>query len=199
VNKIIKTNSLLALTICLLAALTTVGQSARETYTGTILSYGSGMNTRTATSTFTLAINSSTSDEQVSQFLKLLQDGGQSDLLNGIRSENLGTFSVNNGLARTVNVFRSRQVDGKTRIHVAFERWMQFGELRGGYRSVDYPFTYIELVIDPATGKGEGTFIGAAQIRWKKDKDGEGYHVEIEDFATFPARLMNVRGRMSSR
>lgn len=197
--KIRNTSILLALTLCLLTAITAVAQSAKETYTGTILSYGSGINTRMATSNFTLSINGYTSDEQATQFLKLLQDGGQTDLLDGIRNENLGTFSVNGNLARTINVVRIRQIDGKTRIHVAFERWMQFAELRGGYRSLDHPFTYIDLIIDPVTGKGEGTYIGAAQIRWKKDKDATGYHVEIEDFATFPARLLNVRGQMPSR
>ncbi len=174
-------------------------QPGTETYTGTILSYGSRSNTRTVTSSFTLKINGSTSDEKVTGFLKLLQDGGQTDLLNGIKNENLGTFSISGNLARTVNVVREVQMDGKTRIHIAFERWTQFAEFRGGYRSLDYPFTYIELMIDPATGKGEGTYIAAAQIRWKKDKSGNGYHVEIEDFATFPARLINVKAQMSSR
>jgi hypothetical protein len=75
------------------------------------------------------------------------------------------------------------------------ERWIGFGELRGGYRSLDYPFSYIEIMIDPRTGKGEGTFIPAAQIRFKT-KNGQS-QVEIEDFGTFPGRLMGVtmRGR----
>ena len=70
-----------------------------------------------------------------------------------------------------------------------------FGEVRGGYRSLDYPFGYLELLIDPATGKGDGTFIEAAQIRWKRDKKLNQYVVEIEDFGTFPARLMGVSQR----
>ena len=53
------------------------------------------------------------------------------------------------------------------RIYIVFERWLQFAELRGGYRSLDYPFGYIELNIDPATGNGEGTYIAAARIRWR--------------------------------
>ena len=193
------TVTLFTVIFCLLIAITAKAQSGKESYTGTILSYGSGLNTRTTTSNFKLNINRSTTDAQATQYLQLLQDGGQADLLKGIKNEDLGTFSVNGNLARTVNVVRERQIDGKTRIHVAFERWTQFAELRGGYRSLDYPFTYIELLIDPETGKGEGTYIAAAQIRWKKDKDSNGYHVEIEDFATFPARLMNVRAQMSSR
>ena len=78
-----------------------------------------------------------------------------------------------------------------------FERWIRFGEIRGGYRSVDYPFGYLEIFIDPRTGRGEGTLIEAAQIRWRRDRDTNQYAVEIENFGTFPARLMGVtqRGR----
>ena len=78
-----------------------------------------------------------------------------------------------------------------------FERWLNFTEIRGGYRSIDYPFGYLELLIDPETGKGDGTFIEAAQIRWKRDKKLDQYVVEIENFGTFPARLMGISQRNS--
>ena len=90
---------------------------------------------------------------------------------------------------------RIDQFEGKKRIRAVFERWINFGEVRGGYRSLDYPFGYLELLIDPATGKGDGTFLEAAQIRWKRDKKTNQYVVEIEDFGTFPARLMGVSQR----
>src|SRR5215213_2142154 len=66
----------------------------RETYTGTILSYGSGFNTRTVTSTFTLQINGQSSDQQVQRYLGILQEGGQDNLLREVSKENLGYFSV---------------------------------------------------------------------------------------------------------
>jgi hypothetical protein len=90
-------------------------------------------------------------------------------------------------------------VNGKRRIFAVFRRWMRFGEIRGGYRSTDYPYSVVEMYIDPQTGKGEGTFIAAAKIRWRQDKKSGKNQVEIEDFSTFPARLMGVteRGRGS--
>lgn len=188
-----------ALFAVLLVSAATYAQVARETITGTILSYGSGLNTRTTTNLFSLRIDEQTSDADAQRFLGLLQTGGQDDLLNAIKGEEVGTFSVGGRLARTVNVVREKEMDGKRHIYIVFERWMQFGEIRGGYRSRDYPFTFIELMIDPATGKGEGTFIAAAQIRWKKDKLTGGYRVEVEDFATFPSRLLNVRTRSAIR
>lgn len=178
-------------------AIATPAQNGRETYTGTVVSYGSGRNIRTTTNTFTLIINGTTSDAEVDRAVSILQENGQDGLLESIRKNDLGSFSVGPRLGRTLNGVRIENVDGKKRIRAVFERWLNFTELRGGYRSVDYPFGYIELFIDPVTGKGDGTLIEAAQIRWKRDKRSDDYVVEIENFATFPARLMGVQLRRS--
>jgi hypothetical protein len=180
--------------ICLsLFAVAAYAQHANETITGTVLSYGSGFNTRAVTSPFTLRITHETPPDEALRYLNILQKGGQDDLLNAIKNQDAGTLSVGGGLGRTLNVVTERMVNGKRRIYVVFERWTRFAEVRGGYRSLDYPFGYMELDIDPATGKGDGTYIAAAQIRWKQNKEGNNSHVEVEDFATFPARLLNVR------
>lgn len=170
----------------------TAQKSNTETFTGTVLSYGSGLNTRTVTAPFTLIVNGQTSDEQARRFLGFLQEGGQDTLQRGIRNEELGKFSVNARVGPSINVVRESLVDGKRRIFIVFERWMQFAELRGGYRSTDYPFGVIELFIDPKTGKGEGTYVAAAKIRWDRDDKNNQGQVEIENFATFPARLLGV-------
>ena len=166
--------------------------AAAQTYTGTVLSYGMGRNVRTSTNTFTLNITGTTSDAEVDRLVGILQEGGQDDLQKAIDKNELGRFSVGSNIGRELNGVRIDQVDGKTRIRAIFQRWLHFSEIRGGYRSMDYPFGYIELFIDPVTGKGEGTLIEAAQIRWKRDKKTNDYVVEIENFGTFPARLMGV-------
>ena len=174
-------------------------RSGQETFTGTVLSYGSGMNTRTTTRTFTLRINGQTSNQQAQRLLGVLQESGQDDLLKDIRNEDLGSFSVGAQLGRTLNVVHESMVDGRRRIFAVFERWTQFAEVRGGYRSLDYPFGVIELYIDPRTGKGEGTYIAAAKIRWTNDRKSGQSQVEIENFATFPARLLGVVQRGNRR
>jgi hypothetical protein len=172
-----------------------------ETYTGTVISYGSGFNTRTVTSTFTLNITGQTSKEQAQGFLDILQEGRQNDLLNAIRKQDLGRFSVGSNIGVPINVVRESTVDGRQRIFIVFERWTQFAELRGGYRSLDYPFGVIEMFVDPQTGKGEGTYIAAARIRWNFDEKKQQYEIEIENFATYPARLLGVtrRGEKTKR
>ena len=167
---------------------------AQETFTGTVLRYGSGRYVGTRTSGFTLKLNSLTPDDQATRFLSILQTGGQSDLLDAIKGEDIGYFSLTTTLGQRINAAREMNVGGMRKIYAVFERWTQFAELRGGYRSLDYPFGYIELTIDPRTGKGTGQYFAAAKIRWKKDnKRGVGPHIEVEDYATIPAKLLNVR------
>ncbi len=172
-----------------------VSAQTRETYTGTVLSYGTGFNTRTVTRQFTLTIDGTTSDSEAQEYLSILQSGGQDDALKTIKKQELGRFSVGSNVGVPINVVRESVENGQRRIFIVFERWTQFAELRGGYRSLDYPFGVIEMTIDEATGKGEGTYIAAAQIRWKQDKKTKEYQVEIENFATFPARLLGVSRR----
>lgn len=174
----------------ILSGRTAYGQNAGEEFTGDIISFN-GPKVRTAR--FTLRIERLTTDEQSNQNLAVLRDSRQDSLLNLIKKEDVGALSIGNGLSQSVNVARQSQVDGKTRILAVFERWMHFSEIRGGYRSMDYPFGVIELMIDPATGKGKGTYIAAARIRWDKDESSRQHHVEIENFATYPAKLVNVR------
>jgi hypothetical protein len=184
---------LTSILICLISAATAFGQ--RETFTGTAVIYGSGFNTRTITRTFTLNINGRTSDRQAQRFLDILQESGQDDLLREINNENLGSFSLGGTLGRRLNVVRESVVDGQRRVFVVFERWLGFGEIRGGYRSVDYPFSVIEIFVDERTGRGEGTYIPAARVRFRIDRKTGQNTVEIENFATFPAKLMGVRLR----
>jgi ribosomal protein L35AE/L33A len=182
-----------------LASASSVNAQARETYTGTILSYGTGLNTRTVTSTFTLTIEGRTSDQQAQEYLGILQSEGQTDALRAIRRQELGRFSVGSNVGIPVNVVRETVADGRRRIFIVFERWTQFAEYRGGYRSLDYPFGVIEINLDESTGKGEGTYIAAAQIRWRQNKRTNQNEVEIENFATFPARLLGVQRRGARR
>jgi hypothetical protein len=189
-----KSRSIYAILIGLIIFAAVSGSNAqgRETFTGTVVSYGSGFNTRMRTANFTLDLRRYTSDQDASRFLERLRSDGQEALLSSIRNEDLGRFSVGGNLGQRINAARETMIDGRRRIYVVFERWMQFAELRGGYRSRDYPFGYVELDIDPRTGRGEGTYIAAARIRWRRD-GSKGDHVEVEDFGTYPARLLNVR------
>lgn len=179
--------------LLLIGGLAVNAQGQAETYTGTIITYGSGRSTRTVTTGFTLNINSKTSDTDADRLIGMLQDKGQTDLVESMRDLDLGTFILSGRLGDKLNVVRTKTVDGKERIIAAFVRRTELPEIRWGYRSLDYPFTVVELLIDPATGKGEGTFIGAARVKWNKNADSRDETIEIEGFATFPGKIVNVR------
>jgi hypothetical protein len=160
------------------------------TITGTAVIYGSGFNTRTVTRPFTMTINRRTSEAEVAGYLDALQGGGQDALLRAIDKNDFGRFSLSGSVGEPLNAVIIDQDGDDTRIRAVFRRWVGFGELRRGARSVDYPFGYIEVRFDRRTGRGEGTFIPAARIRLRG-----GNTVEVEDFGTFPGRLMGVQMR----
>jgi hypothetical protein len=161
------------------------------TFTGTAVIYGSGLNTRTVTRPFTLRLSDVTSDDETNRLVNTLQERGQQGLLNTLDDRRVGNFSLGGRVGTPVNLAHVENIGGQRRLRVVFARWIGFGEIRGGYRSVDYPFSYVEITVDPRTGRGDGTFIPAARIRYRV-RDGEPT-VEIEDFGTFPGRLLGVR------
>jgi hypothetical protein len=166
--------------------------SSKEVFTGTIVAIGG--RTAGVSATFTLRIDEKTSAEDAKRLLSVLEDDKQEGLLKSIRKENLGTFSVGAQVGREINFVLESATGGKRRIFVVFERWLRFAEVRGGHRSEDYPFGVIELFIDEK-GKGAGTFIAAARIKLKMDEESDKPTLEIENFGTFPAKLIGVRQR----
>jgi hypothetical protein len=184
----------LALAVGILAVATTAYGQRGTTFTGTAVIYGSGLNTRTITRPFTLIINGRTSADEAQRYLSTLERGGQDALLRDIDDNDLGRFSLGGSVGVRLNAVAVDRDGDSTRIRAVFRRWMGFGELRRGLRSTDYPFGYIEIRIDER-GRAEGTFIPAARIRFRNARNGGTDTVEIEDFGTFPGRLIGVRMR----
>ncbi len=167
---------------------------AKEEYTGTVIGVGGSMGG--VTRPFTLTIENRTSASEAGRAIATLADGGQDALLKELQGKKLGYFSLGGQLGRDLNfVNETRTANGGRRITILFERWMNLFELRSGARSEDYPFTYIELVLD-ASGKGEGTFIPAARIYFDKKKENQ---LDVENFGIYPARLAGVELRNSDR
>ena len=160
--------------------------AASETYTGTMVGIGGRRN---VTRTFNLTITGRTPDSEVTREVAILAEGGQDDLLKAIGDRNLGRFSLGGELGRQLNfVVETTQSNGDRKLMILFERWMNIYELRSGTRSVDYPFSYVEIV--DRNGRGEGTFIPAARVRFNKRNE-----IEVENFGIYPARLFGVRRR----
>jgi len=188
--------TVLTLIVLLIASCSATAQDGKrsdfkEVYTGTLMQ----MNGPTRSTSFNLSIRDFTSDQDAQLYLSILVEGDQFALLNKIRDNDLGFMSAHGSLGRRLLAVRRTELpDGKTRIMAAFERWQTFAEVRGGYRTQDYPFAVIELMLD-ANGRGSGTFIAAAKIEMKRDKKTGQYQLELENFGTFPHRVMGVMRR----
>ena len=122
-----------------------------------------------------------------------LQGGPQTTaILKEIKDLDLGRLSATGQVGRYLLVVRKSQMpDGNTRIVAVFERWQRIREVRGGYRSTDYPFGIMEIIVN-AKGKGSGTFIAACKIDLKRDKKSGKYQLELENFGTYPHKVMGV-------
>ena len=172
----------------------TVNAQRFDKFQGTAVIYGSGFNTRTITTTFDLTLSGRTSDSETERYHQILRSsGGQQKLADEIRRNDLGQVQFSGRIGPTVVAAFEREDGDKTKLLVVFERWMSFGELRSGARSVDYPFGVIEIFFEPGKKDGKGTFIGAAKIRLGKNSDTGKDEIELEGFGTFPGKVLGVR------
>ena len=83
--------------------------------------------------------------------------------------------------------------DGGKRIVLAMDRYIGFAEARNQPRSIDYPFTLLQIQIDK-NGKGEGKMAVATKIKFDKEKKV----IELENYATEPVRLNNLTAKVKS-
>jgi len=78
--------------------------------------------------------------------------------------------------------------EGGHRIVVALDRYMSFAEIRNQPRTVDYPFTLIEIHLNK-DGQGEGKMAYATKISFDKKTN----NVELENYSSEPVRLQTVK------
>ena len=137
---------------------------------------------------FTLRINRISSPEEVRQLEEALRSGGQDDLLRTMSKMEAGRIEIGTGVGIPANVILVSQEGGRTKVTVLYERTLRFSELRYGTRSENYRVGYAEMYLGP--GGNEGMLIPAAYVRMR---DGNVW--EVEDFGTYPARLMGLKVR----
>ena len=163
---------------------------AGTTITGTVYFVGGPRSGRSLP--FTLIINRLISAEEVSQLNAALQSGGQDGMLKTLSKMQAGRIQIGTGVGVPANAIVASPGEGGTRLVVLYERNLRFSELRFGTRSADYKYGYAEIYL---TGiHGEGMLIPAAKVRLR---DGNTW--EVEDFGTFPARLMGLQVRGGPR
>jgi len=162
------------------------GNLVGRTITGTVYFVGGRASGRSLP--FTLIINRLATAEEVSQLNAALQSGGQDDLLRTLSRMGSGRIQIGTGVGVPANAIIASQAEGGPKLVVLYERNLRFAELRYGTRSADYKFGYAEIYLHGRSG--EGMLIPAAKVRLRN-----GNTWEVEDFGTFPARLMGLQVR----
>jgi hypothetical protein len=165
---------------------------AGRTITGTAYFIGSRFSTRSRSLLFRLIIDRFSTVEEARQLNAALQSGGQDELLRTLSRMKVGRIQIGNDVGVPVNAIIAEDNEGRTKLKVIYERNIRIAELRYGARSTDYRFGYAELYI--GRGANEGMLIPAAKIRLRDDNVWE-----VEDFGTFPARLMGLQVRGGGR
>ena len=119
----------------------------------------------------------------------LMKDGPNAllDVLQDMKS--VGTIRTPDSLGYDLRYAHQEPgEDGGRRIVLATDRPISFWEARNQPRTIDYPFTVIEMQIG-RDGEGKGTMSVATKII------ARGNTIELENFATAPVMLTKIEAK----
>jgi len=143
-------------------------------------------------------VNRWSTDAERARLMQTLLDKGPEKLLDTLQDmPRLGFIrATNGGLGYDLRyALKEKGEDGGERIVLATDRRIGFWEASHQPRSIDYPFTVIEMHLN-ADGEGEGKLSLATKITASKDKRT----VTLENYELQPVLLKNIRReRASSR
>lgn len=141
-----------------------------------------------------IIVNRYSTDDERNRFLAVLAERGPDGLLEVFRSsKSIGRLAAPGSLGYEIRyAVKFPGEDGGYRVVIATDRLMSFFEARNQPRTVDYPFTVVQLTIGP---KGEGE--GRASIYARITTDKRNNTIVLEDFGSQPVTLMNVRAEQS--
>jgi hypothetical protein len=164
----------------------------QETFTAVALSTG-GPRSRPVADQVIISIDRWTDEKQRQALVNTLREQGPDELLEELRdTPRVGYIRTPDTLGYPLHYAdQQRLPEGGRRIVLATDRPIQFWEAWTASRTLDYPFTVIELKLD-AEGHGVGKLSRATRI---EALDGR---ILLENWAATPVQLTNVRGERSS-
>ena len=161
-------------------------QNGKESFTGFAINMNSGP--KTATIDFT--IERWSTDEERNQLLAIIAEKKDptQPLLRALQKlPRVGRIRTPQTLAWDLHYARQfKGEDGGRRIVLATDRPIGFREAANSGRSLDYPFTIIEIHLD-AEDKGEGKILAGTKIFVDKNKN-----LVLENYAQQPVRFNEI-------
>jgi hypothetical protein len=128
------------------------------------------------------------SDAEVQRLTGILSRQGPDALRDALWDEEVGYIRVGGGLGYPIAAARSRETPEGRVVRIMIDRPISQREVINNTRTVDYPFSYIELTLD-RNGKGEGQFFQAAKVSLTNDT------LKVESYSPQPLRLLGVHAR----
>jgi len=161
---------------------------------GTEVFTGNALVTTTAaagsTTRLTITIEEYTSDEDIMKYIDILKTDGPEGLRKVLEKVSMGWIAPTGKVRETLNLARSRPVEGGRLINIIKTRHLRFIEFAMSTpRSREYEFTFIQLKLDEE-GNGEGYMFAGTKIEF----DSEGKLV-LEQRGTAPILIRGVSRR----
>jgi hypothetical protein len=172
------------------AALLSLAVSAQtmgtpERYTASAMNLNNG-----AAGNIDITVERWSSDKQRDALMAVMLQKGPEKLLDALQDmPRMGHFGAPGNLSWDIHFARKVPLpDGGERVVLITDRKIGFWEAANQPRSIDYPFTVIELRLN-RDGEGEGKMSVATKVI----ADKEHNIVSLENYDTQPVRLTNVR------
>jgi hypothetical protein len=137
-----------------------------------------------------IVIERLTTDEERAGLIAAFVEGGQDALLKALQKvkPRVGFMRTPNSLGYDLQyAYRFVNSDGTSRVVIGTDRPINFWEASRQPRSIDYPFTIIEMRLD-TKGEGEGRMAAGTKI--SKSKDGKT--IELENYGISPVALNKI-------
>jgi hypothetical protein len=172
------------------AALLTIAVSAQtmgtpERYTGSAININNGR-----ADNIDITVNRWSTDKQRDTLMEVMRTKGPEKLLDVLQDmPAMGHFGVPGNLSWDIHFARKVPLpDGGERVVLVTDRRIGFWEAANQPRSIDYPFTVIELRLN-RDGDGEGTMSIATKVIYDKEQN----MITLENFQNQPVRLTNLK------
>ena len=145
---------------------------------------------RSGAGTIEMVVSRWSSEAETARLTQVLLEKGADKLLDTLReTPKVGYIRTPNSIGYDLHFARKVPLeDGGERVVLATDRYISFWEQWVRPRTIDYPFTVIEMRIGP-DGTGEGKLSLATRIVAEKDTN----LIVLENYGTQPVLLTSVR------
>ena len=177
-----------AILLSLAASAQTMGTP--EKFTASAININNGQ-----AGTIDITVNRWSSDKDRDKLMAVASTKGPEKLLDALQDmPAVGHFGAPGNLSWDIHFARRMSLpEGGERVVLITDRRIGFWEAANQPRSIDYPFTFIDIRMN-RDGEGEGKMSIATKVIYDK-KDNM---ISLENFQTSPVQLTNVRREKST-